>query len=263
MKRRIRTTILFAAGGLVVLWYTGATGALPILATGPDADVTEEGLHRVHPSIMEAAWVRPDLDLSVYTRILLMPTAVQFREVAERNFNARTRIGVSEFPLDDEKKKWFREVWRRAVDARFAQEQSYEFYDGVGPNVLVVQGFLVDVVSHIPPEDVGSGFTYIRDPWIASIVLELRDGTTAELLARTMDRRFAEGFMDSGTVWVRTEDLVERWAQVLSVRLKQLSDLGEQGRNTPTWARSAIEAACPLARGNTRDRWWCSKAGRR
>ena len=103
--------------------------------------------------------------------------------------------------------------------------------------MLVVQGFLVDVVSHIPPDDVGSDFTYISDPWIASVVLELRDGTTAELLARTMDRRFAEGLMDAGTVWIRTEDLVERWAQVLADRLRQLSDLGEQGRRTPTWAR--------------------------
>jgi hypothetical protein len=237
VKRRIRTTILFAAGGLVVLWYTGATGALPILATGPDADITEEGLHRVDPSIMEAAWVKPDLDLSVYTRILVMPTAVQFREADEQSFNARTRIGVTEFPLDDEKKKWLREVWRRAIDETFVQESSYELDYGAGPDVLVVQGFLVDVVSHIPPEDVGSGFTYIRDPWIASVVLELRDGTTAELLARTMDRRFAEGFMDAGTVWVRTEDLVERWAQVLSDRLRELSDLGEQGRRTPAWAR--------------------------
>lgn len=237
MRRRIPRTILSATAGLVVLWYAAGTGAQPILATGPDADVTEEGLHRVDPSIMEAAWVRPDLDLSRYTRILLMPTAVQFREVDERKYNARTRIGVSEFPVVDEKKEWLRRVWRRAVDARFSQEQSYDFYEGVGSNVLVVQGFLVDVVSHIPPDTVGSDFTFVRDPWTVSVVLELRDATTAELLARTIDRRYAKGFMDVGTVWMRTEDLLERWAQVLSDRLTQLSDLGGRGRRTPTWAR--------------------------
>ena len=237
MRRRISPAFLSAAAGFVLLWYVGGSGAQSILATGADAGVTEEGLHRVHPSIMEAAWVRPDLDLSVYTRILLMPTAVQFREVAERNFNARTRIGTSEFPLDDGKKEWLREVWRQAVEETFSQERSYELYDGAGPDVLVVQGFLVDVVSHIPPDDVGSGVTYISDPWIASVVLELRDGTTAELLARTMDRRYAEGLIDAGTVWIRTEDLVERWAQVLPDRLRELSDLGEQGPRTPAWAR--------------------------
>ena len=237
MRRRIPRTILAAAAGLVLLWYAAGTGAQPILATGADADVTEEGLHRVHPPNMEAAWVRPDLDLSRYTRILLMPTAVQFREGGERNYNARTRTGLTEFALGDDKKEWLRREWRRAVDAEFVQKQSYEIYDGVGSNVLVVQGFLVDVVSHIPPDTAGSNFTFVRDPWIANVVLELRDATTAELLARTIDRRYAEGFMDAGTVWIRTEDLVERWAEVLSERLEQLSDLGGRDRTTPTWAR--------------------------
>ena len=237
MRLRILPAILSVTAGLVFLWHAGGSGAQPILATEPDTAVTEEGLHRVDPSIMEAAWVRLDLDLSRYTRILLMPTAVQFREAVERNYNPRSGIGVTEFSLDDAKKEWLRGVWRQAVDAEFTQEQSYELYDGAGSNVLVVQGFLVDVVSRIPPPIIGSDFTLVRDPWSANVILELRDGMTAELLARTNDRRNAEGLVDSGTVWVQTADLVERWAEVLSDRLEQLSDLGGPGRNTPTWAR--------------------------
>ncbi len=226
MKRRIPTTILSSAAGLVLFWYAGGSGAQPILATGPDAEVTEEGLHRVDPSIMEGAWVRPDLDLSRYTRILLMPTAVQFRDVPELPYNPRSAIGTTEFPLDDEKKEWLRGVWRQAIDAEFGQKESYELYEGVGSDVLVVQAFLVDVVSRIPPDYAGSIVTMVRDPWIARVVLELRDATTVELLARTVDRRYGEGLMDAGTVWMRTEDLLEVWAGVLSERLEQLSDLG-------------------------------------
>jgi len=238
MRRRIPPAILSAAAGLVLLWHAGASDAQSISVAGSDADVTEEGLHRVDPSIMEAAWVRPDLDLSRYERILLMPTAVQFREVDERSFDAHSRSHISEFPLDDEKKAWLRGVWRQAVDARFVQQQSYELYDGVGGNVLVVQGFLVDVVSHIPPDTAGSSFTLVTDPWVANVVLELRDGTTGELLARTIDRRTGEGQMDVITIWVRTEVLMGRWAEVLADRLQQLSDLGGPGgRSTPTWAR--------------------------
>ena len=71
-----------------------------------------------------------------------------------------------------------------------------------------------------------------------SVVLELRDGATSQLLARTADRRNAEGYVDPGTVWVQTEDLLERWAQVLSDRLRELADLGaEPGERTPDWAR--------------------------
>ena len=237
MERKIPLAILSAAAGLVLLWHAGGSSAQPILATGPDANVTEDGLHRVDPSIMEAAWVRPDLDLSRYTRVLLMPTAVQFREVDEQRHDARSNFGITDFPLNDEKKAWLRGAWRKAVDAEFAQEESYELYDSVGPDVLVVQGFLVDVVSHIPPDTFGSGVTVVTDPWTVNVVLELRDGMTAELLARTIDRRRAEGVMDSGRVWMQTQGLMERWAQLLSDRLAQLSEIGGRGRKTPTWAR--------------------------
>jgi len=196
------------------------------LASGPDADVTAEGLHRVAPSIMLAAWVRPDFDLTAYTRILLMPTAVQFREVPEGASNARTRISTEEFPLSDERKQWLRELWSEAVKTQFARQRAYELYEGPGSDVLIVQGFLVDVVSRIPPESVGSTYTLVTDPWSVSVVLELRDGATAELIARTIDRRNARGLVDEGAAWHQTEDLIERWAAVLSERLEQLSRLG-------------------------------------
>ena len=233
MRRNIPATILSSVAGFMLLWHAGGSTAQPILATGPDAEVTEEGLHRVHPSIMEDAWVRPDLDLSRYTRILLMPTAVQFRDVPERPYDPRSAVGTTEFPLDDERQEWFRGVWHQAVDAEFGQEDSYELYEGVGQDVLVVQAFLADVVSHIPPDYSGSVVTMVRDPWVASVVLELRDATTVELLARTVDRRYGEGLLDSSEVWIRTENLLERWAEVVSERLEQLSDLGGRAGTPP------------------------------
>jgi hypothetical protein len=237
MKHKIWTAIPPILAGLIIFWYAGGIGAQPILASGSDADVTEEGLHRVHPSIMEAAWVRPDLDLSRYSRILLMPGAVHFREVREQIYDARSSIGISEFPVAQEKKEWLREVWAQAVDKSFENGQSYDLYYGVDSDVLVVQAFLVDVVSHIPPKAAGSYYTYVRDPWGVHVVLELRDAVTAELVARTIDRRYAEGLVDVDTIWMRTSDLVRRWANALPDRLDQLADLGELGRRTPTWAR--------------------------
>lgn len=237
MKITIRTIVLSLAGTLVLLWYAGGNSEEPDAATEPNAGVTEEGLHRVDPAIMEAAWVKLDFDLSGYTRIMLMPTAVQFRDVPERSTDARTRAMTEEFPLTDVRKEWLRELWREAVQGRFAPEDSYEFYVGIDTNVLVVQGFLVDVVSRIPPIAPGSAYTFARDPWSAVIVLELRDGATAELVARTIDQRHAEGLLEVGTIWYLTEDLVERWAEVLSERLDQLSELGGRPREAPDWAQ--------------------------
>ena len=238
MRSNRSSSILSTAASLVFLCQVGVSGAQSIFATGDDADVTEDGLHRVEPLIMEAAWVRPDFDLSNYTRILLMPTAVQFRDVPERATDALTRRMTEEFPVDEERKEWMREQWRAAVEARFSQDSQLEGFQGDTSNVLVVQVFLADVVSRIPPYSVvGSVITYVSDPWSASIVLELRDATTAQLLARTLDRRNTVGLMDIGEVWHRTEDLLQRWAQVMDQRLAQLSELGGRDSTTPEWAR--------------------------
>ncbi len=236
VKTTMRAIVLSVAG-MVLFWHAGGNSQEPNPATEPEAGDTQEGLHRVDPSIMEAAWVKPDFDLSGYSRIMLMPTAVQFRDVPETSTDARTRAMMEEFPLTDERKEWLRGLWREAVQGRFAREDYYEFYVGVDSNVLVVQGFLVDVVSRIPPIAPGSAYTLVRNPWSASVVLELRDATTAELVARTIDRRNAVGLLEVGTVWYQTEDLVERWAEVLAERLDQLSDLGELNREAPDWAR--------------------------
>ncbi|HEY5623338.1 MAG TPA: hypothetical protein VIV14_06225 [Gammaproteobacteria bacterium] len=235
-----RTWLRFssAAAGVVLLFHGGISGAQIPLATGEYADVTDEGLHRVHPELMEAAWVKPDLDLTRYSRVLLMPTAVQFRDVPGQTFNARTRIEADAFPVEESRKEWITRVWRDAVNERFGKETSYELFPGIADDVLVVQGFLVDVVSKIPPDDVGSSYAFVQDPWEASVVLELRDAMTGEMLARTMDRRLAQGLLDHASVWILTEDLIKRWAEVLHQRLEQLVDLqGPSGANTPEFAR--------------------------
>ena len=237
MRHRTAPAILSAAAGLALFWHMGGSGAQPVLATGDDADITAEGLHRVDPSIMEAAWVKSDLDLSRYTKILLMPTAVQFRDVPEKQYDPHSGTSTTYFPLSDERKEWLRRAWRRAVDAKFSRAESYDRYDGAVSDVLVIQGFLVDVVSRIPPDIAGSSYTLVADPWSVSVVLELRDAATAELLARTIDRRHAQGLLDVSTVWYRTENLLERWAGVLSDRLEQLSELGGRDSSTPAWAR--------------------------
>ena len=238
MRSEISSAILYFAAGLVLLCHMGVGGAQPILATGEDAAITEEGLHRVDPLILEAAWVRPDFDLSGYTRILLMPTAVQFRDVPERSNDARTRAMTEYFPVEDERKEWMRRTWREALEARFSQDSRIEGFQGETANVLAVQVLIVDVVSRIPPNSVvGSTVSYVSAPWSASLVLELRDATTAQLLARTLDRRNTRGLMDIGEVWHRTEDLLQHWAQVMDERVSQLSELGGRDATMPEWAR--------------------------
>ena len=227
MRRRSLTINLCATVSLALLWHAEESGAQAILATGPDAEVTEDGLHRVEPSIMGAAWVRSDLDLSQYNRIYFMPAAVQFRDVPERRHNARSMETADSFFVNESRQARLRELFGEAFYEAVGRVESYELSDEAGRGVLIVQGLLTDVISGVPPDVVGSVSTSsIRWIWETNIVLEVRDSMSDVVLARTADRERVDGSFAVGAEAAVTPRVVQSWSQLLVGRLEELSDLG-------------------------------------
>ncbi len=204
MKRKTRTVIMVLAAGFVLLWYAGGSGAQSFLATGADAEVTEDGLHRVDQSIIRAAWVRLDLDLTGYTKIFFLPTNVDFREMADQARVARIRVTASHFEVSEARQDHLRERWGQILYEDLSEIDSYEMSDSVGRDVLMVQGRLVDVASGVPPYVASSVITTVLYPWEASIVLELRDSMSDEILARAVERRRLQGPIDITAIEVLT-----------------------------------------------------------
>ncbi len=225
MRRRVPTGVLFAAAGLVLLWHTGESGAQPVLETGPDAEVTADGLHPVHPSIMPAAWVRPDVDLSRYTRIFFMPIVVQFREIPERRYRIRRFDSRTEFPISDAMRPRLRELFGESFYEAVSGVRSYELSDELGRDVLMAQGFLTDITSGVPPDVTGSNIGTVRWALNANIVLELRDSMSGEVVARTVDHQRIEGPFDAAQVWALAPRIAHGWSTLLIRRLRELSDL--------------------------------------
>ena len=240
MRRSVQT-ILPAATALVLLCQAGESGAQPVLATGPEAEVTADGLHKVDPSIMDATWVKPDLDLSRYTRIFFMPTVVLFREVGDGRYYAHTAHG-DEFPVSDQNRDLIRTLFGETFHEYVAQVKPYEMSDDVGREVLMVQGFLLDVISGVPPDVPGGYGVVVRRPWEADIILELRDSMSNAILARTMDRQFVDGLFDVAELPRATRITMQRWSGLLRGHIKELLDLGG-GR----WSRCQLpENDCGL-----------------
>ena len=225
MKRRKSMRLLPAAAGLMLLWYVGGSGAQLVPKVGPDAEITADGLHLVEGTTIDAVWARPDLDLSPYTKIYLMPTDVHFREVADRNYSVRARESDTEFPISDTMKTRLRDLFRESFSEELAEISSYEVSDEIGRDVLMVQGLLIDVISGVPPDVPGSSVATIRWAWEASVVIQLRDSMSDDVLVRTLVRRRADGPMQADSVLGLTGPLVRGWSQMLRSQLEELSDL--------------------------------------
>ena len=230
MSARVHRNRYFAVLKTITLaWFAIGTAATvaapksPRVQTGPDAEVTYDGLHRVDRSVMDMAWVKPDLDLTGYTKLMLASGGISYREV-DGPVNRRTD---TEFPISDEAKERFQQIVREEFIEELEQLHRYEITDQPGRDVLVLVGAIIDVVSRVPPEPVGRSSIYLSAAGDATMVLELRDSMSNEVLARGADRRAAEatfpGPANSVTVWSDVRRLAKTWARLLRTRLEELT----------------------------------------
>jgi hypothetical protein len=213
------------AGFAIGTAVTVAAPKSPRVQTGPDAEVTYDGLHRVDRSVLDMAWVKPDLDLTGYRKLMVVSGGIAYREV-DGPVNRRTS---TEFPVSDEAKERFQQVVREEFLEELEQQQRYEITDQPGRDVLVLVGAIIDVVSRVPPEPIGRSSIYLSAAGDATLVLELRDSMSNEVLARGADRRAAEatfaGPANSVTVWSDVRRLAKAWAKLLRTRLEQLDSV--------------------------------------
>jgi hypothetical protein len=151
-----------------------------------DAEPTFDGLYPVsRGNRMQRVWVKPDLDLEAYTKILPHGEGVSFRDVPDRG---RSR-SANEFPVDQRMQEQLPEMARDIFREELGRSERYEITDEPGPDVLMIRGTLIDVVSFVPPDTVGRRRVLLRSIGEATLVLELRDSESGEVLARAADRR--------------------------------------------------------------------------
>jgi len=89
----------------------------------------------------------------------------------------------------------------------------------------MVQGFLTDVISGIPPDRAGVNVSTVKWALEANIVIELRDSMSDEVLARTVDSQRIEGPFDADKMLLITSQIAQGWSRLLVRRLRELSHL--------------------------------------
>ena len=219
---------------VLTLALGGCAATTPEFQSGPDAEVTHDGLTRLDKTIMDAAWARQGVDFSSYRKVMFKGVGVEYRAVtgpysgrAGTGSTWSSRSSRDEFRLDDKTKAMFEAEISDAFREEIAASKVYEVVDQPGPDVLLVVGGLLDVVSRVPPESIGRSEIFIDRVGEATLVLEVRDSESNQIFARAVDRRAAERtgeMMSSNPVNNRTEvrRLGRRWGQILRNGLERL-----------------------------------------
>lgn len=177
----------------------------------PAGDVNVEGLQPVSARNFEAALVRPGVRFADYTKLMVDELELAFR-TPDREQN--------QFAVGDDQKTRFRAAMATAFGAELGKLEAVEIVTEPGPDVLALHVRVQDIVARAPGQRVGAGgragfaMETVGD---MTLVLELRDSQSGEVLVRAFDRQAVEGAaMVSGegviSTWEGVERVVARWA---------------------------------------------------
>ena len=209
---------------LLSLFVVACTSAPPALQTGPDAERTFDGLVRVDNSRFQNAWADPEVDFSQYSKVMPGGARFEFRAVSKTaGRTTLSRGSQSEFWISEANRDKLVDTVSGVFNEEISKAQGWESAEEAGPDVLILRGALLDIVSFVPPEMIGRGEVYLSSVGQATLVVEGIDSMSGEVVFRAVDRRSIESGGDTMTRanTVSTWAEVRRWARRYATRLRE------------------------------------------
>ncbi len=192
----------------------------------PAAARSFDGLVPLEGTLMTQVWVREGFRLDGYQKVILENAGIRYRPLTGTQDDAAAGYAIGP-EQKAELKRLINEEFDRALD-RLTLPQVTE----PGPDVLRVRGYLLDVVSRIPPDDAGVDRYHIESVGQATFVVELIDSQTDAVLVRALDTRSAStpgetyrSTRASNRAQVRR--LIARWADLLVDALNDLTAIDQ------------------------------------
>lgn len=136
-----------------------------------------------------AVFVRPDAEVVSYQNVMLDPVEVSFARNWDPNRGSRSpgrRLNASDMQaIQSGMADLFRETFRAEL-----ARGGYQLVDEAGPDTLRVTAAIIDLYVTAPDTlSAGRSRTYTANSGRMTLVAELRDSVTGEILARAVDTR--------------------------------------------------------------------------
>ena len=211
---------LLILGAMIVV---AACASEPSIQTGPNAETTFDGLVRIDNARFAGASIDPEVDLKQYNKIIPGGAEFEFRNVQKMSASAARRSNEREFWISDTNRQRLIDTVTEVFTEELQNSEHFSVTDEPGPDALIIVGGLLDIVSQVPPEDVGRSEIWLRSLGEATLVIELRDSLSNEVVYRAVERRAAETVgnrmirANTATTWAE----VRRWARRWAVRLRE------------------------------------------
>ena len=193
-----------------------------------EARMSRDGLEKTKVKNIDLAYARPGASLAAYKRVRLDPVEVAFSP----SWNP-TRTGSS-LKLSTEEKEAIRSGVAKLVEEEFAKEIQaggrYQVVSETGPDVLRVRAGIVNLYINAPDTGPARSRTIVRSAGEMTLIAELTDSTSGQVLARVADRQeatdtrmqIANGMVNETEArWIAAD-----WAKALRKALDNAQGIG-------------------------------------
>lgn len=190
MSVMTRAQRLLSVGLMALLAGATLSVAVPGVAVADKAPQEWDGLERQKSKKYDNLYIRPGVQFKAYKRVRLDPVEVQMDKDWDPN---RYSAGVHRMSSEDILKmrsdlsKLFREVFLEKLG-----KGGYPVVDKDGDDVLRVQAAMINVYVNAPDmsmQTAGRSRTYTTDAGRMTLVLQMLDSVTGQVLARVVDTR--------------------------------------------------------------------------
>lgn len=213
----------------ISLVMAACASAPPTVQSGPNAEVSYDGLHLIDNSVFKMAWADPDADWARYNKYIPGGGIYEFRAVKKGNSTYSSRSNQTEFWIDDASRLKLEEETKNIFTEELAKSTRFTVTDARAADTLIIRGALHDIVSNVPPtmNQAGRSEVYLSSVGEATLILEAVDSLSGEVIFRAVERRAAAPSTggvraNSVTTWSEVRRMVRRWATTLQEGMDSL-----------------------------------------
>ena len=213
--------------GLLALAFA-LSSALAASSKNLEARMAKDGLQKTTVKNIDLVYARPGATLAAYKRVKLDPVEVAFSP----SWNP-TRTGSS-MKLSSQEKENIRTGVAKLVEEEFARELQaggrYQVTTDSAPDVLRVRAGVVNLYINAPGNGPARSRTYVSSAGEMTLIAELADSGSGQVLARVADRREANNtqmqLTNNAINEFEARNIATTWAKALKKALDNAQGLG-------------------------------------
>ncbi|MBT2135650.1 DUF3313 family protein [Croceibacterium sp. LX-88] len=210
--------------------------AVPLVAQPVDGNW--DGLLEVKAKKMDKVYLLPNADFRTYTKVMIDPTEVSFKKNWQRDQN-RDRLDLSNRVSDADARRILDEA-QKGFDKYFAEaytKAGFQVVQAPGPDVLHLSTAIINLDVTAPDVSTSArSRSFSRDAGEATLVLEVKDSVSGQVLGRAVDRQDTSDMgpyiRNSVTNAAAFEEVFKKWAERSAEGLTDLKELSPVNPST-------------------------------